>query len=236
MEKGRKIKVLSLVTLIVAILGLTVAFAALSQTLTINGTASVDAATWDIHFESLDGTNQIMPSNKVNFNGVEDYQIPATISEDKKNIDYIGFVFVPGDTLSYNFKIVNKGTVDASINSIDFGTPTYYYTNLMMCENSTPHDGFRCEDWSLFEIANEEVTSEHIDLVNKYYTTKLYYKDTNEEVKPGDKIAKNTEKEVVLKVSYDIAAPSSISHTLSNGEPVGLGASNQELAITYVQD
>ena len=38
MEKERKIKVLSIVALIVAVLGLTVAFAALSQTLTINGT------------------------------------------------------------------------------------------------------------------------------------------------------------------------------------------------------
>ena len=53
MEKQRKIKVMSVVALIVAVLGLTVAFAALSQTLTINGTANVDAASWDIHFETI---------------------------------------------------------------------------------------------------------------------------------------------------------------------------------------
>ena len=47
MEKERRIKTLSLVALIVAVLGLTVAFAALSQTLTINGTASINSATWD---------------------------------------------------------------------------------------------------------------------------------------------------------------------------------------------
>ena len=53
MEKERKVKVLSLAALIVAVLGLTVAFAALSQQLTINGSATVDAATWDIHFNNL---------------------------------------------------------------------------------------------------------------------------------------------------------------------------------------
>ena len=40
MEKERKIKILSIIALIIAVLGLTVAFAALSETLTINGTAS----------------------------------------------------------------------------------------------------------------------------------------------------------------------------------------------------
>ena len=42
MEKERKIKLLSLCVLIVAVLGLTIAFAALSQTLTINGSATAE--------------------------------------------------------------------------------------------------------------------------------------------------------------------------------------------------
>lgn len=44
MEKERKIKVLSLFAMIVAVLGLTVAFAAMSTTLKINGTATLDAS------------------------------------------------------------------------------------------------------------------------------------------------------------------------------------------------
>ena len=44
MEKTRKIKIISLCALLVAVLGLTVAFASLSQTLTINGSAAVNAA------------------------------------------------------------------------------------------------------------------------------------------------------------------------------------------------
>ena len=41
MEKTRQIKIISLCALLVAVLGLTVAFASLSQTLTINGSAAV---------------------------------------------------------------------------------------------------------------------------------------------------------------------------------------------------
>ena len=53
MEKTRQIKIISLCALLVAVLGLTVAFAALSQTLTINGSATVNTASWDIHFKNL---------------------------------------------------------------------------------------------------------------------------------------------------------------------------------------
>ena len=61
MEKQRKIKVLAVAALIITILGLTVAFAALSQTLTINGAATLDAAKWGIKFENLsDGMPQLM--------------------------------------------------------------------------------------------------------------------------------------------------------------------------------
>ena len=55
MEKTRQIKIISLCALLVAVLGLTVAFASLSQTLTINGSAAVNAASWDIHFEKTSG-------------------------------------------------------------------------------------------------------------------------------------------------------------------------------------
>ena len=52
MEKERRIKILSIVALLIAVAGLTIAFAAMSKTLTINGTATMDTAVWDIHFES----------------------------------------------------------------------------------------------------------------------------------------------------------------------------------------
>jgi anti-sigma28 factor (negative regulator of flagellin synthesis) len=53
MEKQRRIKILSLSAVIVAVLGLTVAFAALSTTLNIKGSAYLDAAKWGIKFQNL---------------------------------------------------------------------------------------------------------------------------------------------------------------------------------------
>ena len=53
MEKERRTKALVVVVLLIVVAGLTIAFAALSTTLNINGTAYLDAAKWGIKFENL---------------------------------------------------------------------------------------------------------------------------------------------------------------------------------------
>lgn len=118
MEKERRIKVLSVVALVVAVLGLTVAFAALSTTLTINGTASVDAATWDIHFENL--------SEGKTTGGAVVNQEPS-ISGEKSTIigDYDVTITKPGDSVSFTFDVKNAGTIDASLSELTKAlTPT----------------------------------------------------------------------------------------------------------------
>ena len=111
MEKTRKIKIISLCALLVAVLGLTVAFAALSQTLTINGSAAVDAASWDIHFEKTSGKETEVKGaarfTEPTLNGTTIENFSATLTK-------------PGDSVTYYFDIVNNGTVDAVISSYDF--------------------------------------------------------------------------------------------------------------------
>lgn len=110
MEKERKIKLLSVVALIVAVLGLTVAFAALSQTLTINGTANVEAASWDIHFENLSQGN---PVGSMIIN-----QEPTISGENDTYIgDYNVTIKKPGDSVTFTFDVKNSGTIDAKISS-----------------------------------------------------------------------------------------------------------------------
>ena len=112
MEKERRVKVLSLAALIVAVLGLTVAFAALSQTLTINGSANVDAATWDIHIENLEVERIIGDANVIS---------EPTISSDGKSIENFKVSLTkPGDYVSYTFDFVNNGTIDAAKPTIIF--------------------------------------------------------------------------------------------------------------------
>jgi len=111
MEKTRKIKIISLCALLVAVLGLTVAFASLSQTLTINGSAAVNAASWDIHFEKTSGKETEVKGaatfTEPTLNGTKIENFSTTLTK-------------PGDSVTYYFDIVNNGTVDAVVSSYDF--------------------------------------------------------------------------------------------------------------------
>ena len=146
-EKGRKIKVLSLVALVVAVLGLTVAFAALSQTLTINGSASVDAASWDVGFISNeDGTIPIT----VKTEGAA--QVLSEYVATKTSISNISVsITKPGDIVTYGTLLKNSGTINARIESIEVSE---------LCTLSSPVES--C-DWD----NDGSVTQEDVDKVNK---------------------------------------------------------------------
>ena len=114
MEKQRKIKVLAVAALIITILGLTVAFAALSQRLTINGAATLDAAKWGIKFENL-SNGEITGDATINDT--------AVIADDLVTINNIDVTLsTPGDRVTYTVDLVNEGTINAEIYSIE--TPT----------------------------------------------------------------------------------------------------------------
>ena len=111
MEKTRQIKIISLCALLAAVLGLTVAFAALSQTLTINGSANMDAASWDIHFEKTIG-------KETEVKGAATFTEPTLSGTTIEN--FSATLTKPGDSVTYYFDIVNNGTVDAVVSSYDF--------------------------------------------------------------------------------------------------------------------
>ena len=53
MKSNIKINIVLIVAVIVAVLGLTLAFAAMSRTLRINGTGKMDLVNWEIYFDNL---------------------------------------------------------------------------------------------------------------------------------------------------------------------------------------
>ena len=109
MEKTRKVKIISLCALLVAVLGLTVAFAALSQTLTINGSAAVDTASWDIHFENLtlsEKTGTAEVSGTPQLTGTAISGIDVSLNK-------------PGDKIVYEFDLVNNGSIEAKLTNIN---------------------------------------------------------------------------------------------------------------------
>ncbi len=111
MEKERRIKVLSLVALIVAVLGLTIAFAALSQTLTINGRASMNKSGWDIHFDNLSNASITGEAKEISTPQITD----GGITLDNINVS----LSKPKDKVEYTVDIVNDGTITAEITNIE---------------------------------------------------------------------------------------------------------------------
>ena len=110
MEKQRGIRILSIVALFVAVIGLSVAFAAMSRTLQINGTATMDTATWDIHFENL--------SNAALTGDAAVTTAPELKNENTVIGDFEVVLIKPGDSVTYTFDIVNNGTIDAKLSEL----------------------------------------------------------------------------------------------------------------------
>ena len=112
MDKNREIKIIAVVALLVAVVGLSVAYAALSTTLKITGTATINAATWDVKF--IEGAGSTAGSASFN---------KPTVTSTAISDFSIGLV-KPGDSVTYTFSIKNNGTIDASLGTVTIGTPT----------------------------------------------------------------------------------------------------------------
>ena len=164
MEKDRTKKI-TMIVLIVAVIGLTVAFAALSQNLTINGSANVDAATWNIHFDNL-GEAQISGEAIEN-------EKPIINEDDKVRIDGINVTLNnPKDKVVYNVDLVNEGSIDAEISNIVVPTLTEEqekYLEFKVAYSDTD------KELSLGDLLNKGET--------KHLTITIRYKD---EIDPSD--------------------------------------------------
>lgn len=107
---NNKIQNIVLGVLAVGLIGITIAYASLSQNLTINGTAKVAAATWDVHFEGMNagkatGYATLPTTGKLAASG-------TSVSGN------IGTLKAPGDTITYTFNVKNAGSINAKISSI----------------------------------------------------------------------------------------------------------------------
>lgn len=125
MEKQRTIRMLALATVFVAVLGLTVAFAAMSRTLNINGTAEVDNSKWDVHF----ATNE---DGSINMDEWENSLLTETGNAKLTKLPVISSTTVndfevtltkPDDEVKLGFVIKNDGTMNAKLSDIEIKEP-----------------------------------------------------------------------------------------------------------------
>ena len=112
MEKERRTKALVIVVLLIVVAGLTIAFAALSTTLNINGTAYLDASKWGIRFENLSSPTKIGSATTTGTAKIEETKA-AEITDMNVSLS------IPGDKITYTVDLVNKGTINAKIDNIE---------------------------------------------------------------------------------------------------------------------
>ena len=108
---NRETKLIMVAILCVAVLGLTVAYSALSATLKVSGTGSVTAGTWDVKFTAATGAK----SGSATCNN-------PTLSN--TSITNVSPTFVkPGDSCTYTITVKNNGTIPATLTGITPATP-----------------------------------------------------------------------------------------------------------------
>lgn len=123
MEKNNGGKIIAVIALVVAVAGLSLGFAAFSTSLRIDTAANVTTGTsnWNIGF-STDGTNiaDVTTASTVNANETGN---PGVIDVTKYTIGQntnATLSTTTGSSVSYDLSILNKGTLDARLESVNF--------------------------------------------------------------------------------------------------------------------
>ena len=114
--KDRKVMIPVILVLVLALISLGIAFAAFSTTLTINGSGTVQATNWSIVFE---GRTSISTIDAPQTSGSATEVTRPTIKNDATEIStYSVSLSTPGDSITYKFKIHNKGSFDGNISAM----------------------------------------------------------------------------------------------------------------------
>ena len=99
-----------------SIVTISVAYAALSTTLSISGRAGIPQTNWDIHFENF--STSLTPANTLS--GATNTGTITSVTTSNTSIDNLrAELKKPGDSIVYSFDIVNNGTIDAKLASFN---------------------------------------------------------------------------------------------------------------------
>lgn len=105
--------VVLVVLVVVSLIGIT--YAAYTEELSVNGTATVNSSSWKIKFTNLGSAVKTGTANEITS--------PTINTNDTKIGDYAVTLTTPGDSISYTFDVENAGTFDASVSSLTIPTP-----------------------------------------------------------------------------------------------------------------
>lgn len=177
----KKQRTLAIFALSIALLATSIAYAALSATLKISGSVVRKGLTWDVHLANpttpiTTGTGKMTIAPKI----------------DGTKLTFTSELSKPGDSVEFNFDIVNGGDIDALL--------AFFYGSLNEKSFS-----------SSSEIKISQLTSEDITC-SVLYKGKLlsYYSEDMKKygaIDPGDlSVAKGESKTVTVKCLYNESA------------------------------
>lgn len=105
MEKQRNTQMLVILVLAVAVLTMSVGFAAYSASLSINGTTNISAANWDVNFDTTTFTeSSTIKATTKNITGT--------------NVTYTVALTKPGDFYEFTIDVKNLGTFNANLTDV----------------------------------------------------------------------------------------------------------------------
>jgi len=107
---GRGTRNIAIIAVFLAVLGMTIGFAALQQTLTIDGTATVQGATWDIRFANL---------STPTLTGGATVTTPAALASGSTTMTFDVALPQPGASVVYEVDMVNLGSISARVSSVN---------------------------------------------------------------------------------------------------------------------
>jgi hypothetical protein len=102
---------MSILALVISVFGLSIAYAAMSETLTVTGTAKYEAASWNVKFSNLVSEAT----------GTATFTEPALSDTSLSN--YYIILRKQGDSVTFTFDVVNDGSSDAILGTISKSTP-----------------------------------------------------------------------------------------------------------------
>ena len=118
-ENKKYLQLFSVLALVVAVLGISVGFAAMSQTLTISGQGKVTPANWDIKFtQATFDDNGTDATATVDANSTP--QKPTLSDTTFSNYEIV--LTKPGDVGTYYVTVENQGDIDAQLTTANIGS------------------------------------------------------------------------------------------------------------------
>ena len=156
-----KVKNVLLLVLAIGLIGMTGAYALLSQQLQIRATGSVKGASWDVHIENLTGPSYSSAkygstSESTGATGTAAASVTQTPSVKTTSIEGLAVQFTkPNVSVSYTFDLVNAGTLDAILDS-------YYIAA------KTGDHAFTCTGTGDNAVADAELVCNNLTYTLKY--------------------------------------------------------------------